>query len=268
MIASAVKRLSIVESSIISLMELRPIEVLLADQLNALRWQLALAESCTGGLVCHRLTNMPGSSDYFVGGVVAYSNEVKHRILSVPHETLTQYGAVSEQTVIEMARGAQSLFGVQTAISISGIAGPSGGSPQKPLGTVWIGVALPNQIQAFSYRFHGNRLQIKHQSAEMALWLLADLLGEHNPKSDFRRQIRARQPIAVAFSGEAVETLRLRAIYWREKWIAIESIGRRWQDAYGSHFLAMSYEGKVYELSRNADGCWFIRPPLEHLDSA
>lgn len=244
-------------------MELRPIEYILADQLSALRWSLSLAESCTGGLIAHRITNVPGSSEYFWGGVVAYSNAAKSNLLGVAQETLDQFGAVSQATVIEMAQGVQKLFGSQTAIAVSGIAGPSGGSPQKPVGTVWIGIATPETIFAHSYRFFGNRQQIKQQSAEIALWLLAQTLTLHWSDAAIQRQVQANQPIAVDFSSDDLDTMRIRAIYWQEKWIPIESIGRRWQEASGSHFLTLSYQGTVFELIRKADGCWFLRPPME-----
>lgn len=249
-------------------METVPIEFLLAEQLTDLDWTLALAESCTGGLISHRVTNVAGASEYYLGGVVAYSNAAKQHLLGVTQETLDKFGAVSEQTVKEMAQGVKKLFNTQTAIAVSGIAGPGGGSPQKPVGTVWIGLAILDQAYACLYHFYGTREQIKQQSAEAALWLLAERLAQHRNNPTLQRRLKATQPIAVEFSGTDPASLRIRAIYWQENRIAIESIGRRWQDASGSHFLTLSHQGKVYEVIQKADGCWYLRPPLESLDQA
>ncbi len=167
-----------------------------------------------------------------------------------------------------MAQGAQKLFESQAAISVSGIAGPGGGTLHKPVGTVWMGIAILDTVHAFLYRFHGDRGQIKQQSAEMALWLLAQRLTEEWQDEAISRQINAQPPLAVEFSGDQLSSMRIQAIYWGEKWIAIESVGRRWEDAQGKHFLVMSYAGKVYEIIQRADGCWFIRPPMEQLKHA
>jgi nicotinamide-nucleotide amidase len=114
---------------------------------------LSIAESCTGGYIAHRITLMPGSSEIFNGSVVTYKNETKQNLLGVKSETLEKYGAVSEQCVIEMAEGCKKLFQTDYAISVSGIAGPSGGTDEKPVGTVWISVATPEKTvaQKFSY---------------------------------------------------------------------------------------------------------------------
>jgi len=249
-------------------METQPIEFVLVEQLSALRWTLALAESCTGGLISHRVTNVAGASEVYLGGVVAYSNIAKQQLLGVTQQTLEQFGAVSEQTVKEMAQGVKQLFQAQTAISVSGIAGPGGGAPQKPVGSVWIGLAFLDQIHAHLYRFFGNREQIKQQSAEAALWLLAERIAQHGNNATLQHHLRATQPIAVEFSGTDLASLHIRAIYWQDRWIPIESIGRRWQDVSGSHFLTLSYQGKVYEVIYKADGCWYLRPPMESLDRA
>ena len=111
---------------------------------DKLGWTLATAESCTGGYLSHKLTSIPGSSSYFQGGVVSYSNELKMKLLGVKKETLENHGAVSEQTVIEMANGAKKLNGASVGIGISGIAGPDGGTPDKPVGTIWYAIALPD----------------------------------------------------------------------------------------------------------------------------
>ncbi|HID62973.1 MAG TPA: CinA family protein [Anaerolineae bacterium] len=137
---------------------------------------IALAESCTGGLIAHRLTNVPGSSAYFVGGVVSYANEAKERVLGVSHRTLQQHGAVSEETAREMARGARRLFQTDVALAITGIAGPSGGTPEKPVGLVYIALAAENLERCERYLWQGDRWANKKQSAEAALEMLRQYL--------------------------------------------------------------------------------------------
>jgi len=132
-------------------------------------WFLATAESCTGGLVACRLTDVSGSSAWYVGGVVAYANHIKEKILEVPGDVLSQYGAVSEETALAMARGAARRFGAQCSLAISGVAGPLGGSPEKPVGTVWIGWSVDGHSSAERFLFKGDRLSVKDQSARAAL---------------------------------------------------------------------------------------------------
>lgn len=137
-------------------------------------WTLATAESCTGGLIGHLLTTVPGSSAYYLGGVISYSNEIKTRILQVPKEVLDRDGAVSEKTVLSMVRGVSSLFQSDCALAVSGIAGPEGGSKEKPVGLVYIGVKILQEIRSVRYEFSGTREEIKHQSALGALELLLE----------------------------------------------------------------------------------------------
>lgn len=138
---------------------------------------LSLAESCTGGLIAHRITNISGSSDYFLGGVVAYSNEVKEKILGVPHNILVQYGAVSEECARAMAEGARRLFASDLALAVTGIAGPTGGTPEKPVGLVYIALAAEEGMRCKKHIWNGDRLQNKAQSAEAALEMLLAYLG-------------------------------------------------------------------------------------------
>jgi PncC family amidohydrolase len=159
-----------------------PLEVYIGNLLRQRGWHLAVAESCTGGLVGHRITNVPGSSDYFLGGIISYSNEAKMRLLGVHPKTLQEYGAVSRETVIEMARGARRQLGAEVAIAVSGIAGPGGGTSEKPVGLIWIGLSAHNGDEAWRFIWQGNRQQIKEQSAEKALELLINYLGgNHGP---------------------------------------------------------------------------------------
>lgn len=136
------------------------------------RLTLATAESCTGGLIAKLITDVPGSSEVFIGGVVSYSNAMKMKWLGVRPETLEQFGAVSEQTVEEMVAGIKKQTGADLAIAVSGIAGPSGGTPEKPVGTVFIGIAVREQHILRQYLFQGSRSQIRRQTATQAAELL------------------------------------------------------------------------------------------------
>jgi len=157
------------------------LEITLGDRLRRRGWKLATAESCTGGLIGHRLTNVAGSSDYFVGGVVAYAYAAKVALLGVSWETLKVHGAVSREVVLEMALGARRVLGAELAVSVSGIAGPGGGLPLKPVGTTWTGLAAPDGEWARLFCFEGDREQNKAQAAEAALQLLADYLDGLHP---------------------------------------------------------------------------------------
>ena len=138
---------------------------------------LAVAESCTGGLIGHLLTEVPGSSDYFLGGIIAYSNQAKQEHLGVSEETLKNHGAVSQQTAAQMAAGARDALGANLAISVTGVAGPTGGSPEKPVGLTWIGLASSEGTRAEKFRFDGDRTQNKLLAATAALKLLLNHLG-------------------------------------------------------------------------------------------
>ncbi len=139
---------------------------------------LAVAESCTGGLLAHMVTDVPGSSDYFLGGVVAYANSVKREVLGVREETLDKYGAVSAETAREMAAGVRRLLGADVAVGITGIAGPGGGTPEKPVGLVYIGMSTPDGEMVERHEWDGDRWENKASSAERALaWLCEYLEG-------------------------------------------------------------------------------------------
>ena len=143
--------------------------------------KLGLAESCTGGLVGHRITNVPGSSEYFMGGMVSYSYEAKVSVLGVKWDTLNTFGAVSRHTVLEMAHGVKKLLDVDIAVSISGIAGPGGGTLDKPVGTAWVGLVTNDGEWTREFHFNGDREQNKAASADAALQMLLDyLLGKIN----------------------------------------------------------------------------------------
>jgi len=139
--------------------------------------KLAFAESCTGGLAGSRMTNVPGASAYFEGSIVSYSYQAKAALLGVSWETLNSYGAVSRETVLEMAMGAQKTFQVDIALSISGIAGPGGGTPEKPVGTTWIGLATIDGMWAREFHFTGDREQNKSSSTDAVFELILEYLS-------------------------------------------------------------------------------------------
>lgn len=147
-------------------------EAVVGAALVARGWTVATAESCTGGLIGHMITNTPGSSHYFIMGVVAYSNEAKVKVLGVPTDLIEQFGAVSEPVVKKMAEGIKTLSGATVTVAVSGIAGPGGGSPQKPVGTVWLAVAGPMGCTAVLRRLKGTREEIKLHAAYHALDLV------------------------------------------------------------------------------------------------
>ena len=144
---------------------------------------MATAESCTGGLVASSIVNEAGSSAVLAGGIVAYQNEIKEKLLGVSHETLEQFGAVSEQTVKEMSKGALEKFGCQWAVSTSGIAGPGGAVPGKPVGTVWMSISWISgnnclQNESFCKIFAGDRLKIRLKTVYIVLGKLLFLLNK------------------------------------------------------------------------------------------
>ena len=147
----------------------------LIERLKAKKLTISTAESCTGGLIAKLITDVPGSSEVFIGGVVSYSNEMKMKWLGVNPETLKKYGAVSEQTVGEMLNGILRETGSDIAVAVSGIAGPTGGTPEKPVGTVFIGVAFHEQKVVKKYLFQGSREDIRMKSAMKVVAMIANL---------------------------------------------------------------------------------------------
>lgn len=154
------------------------LENIVGELLQSQSLTLSVAESCTGGLLGHRLTDAPGSSNYFVGGVVAYSYQAKEQILGVRRDTLERFGAVSEQTALEMASGARRLFGSDLALAVTGIAGPGGGTPDKPVGLVYIALAASDRQVCQGYVWDGDRAGNKAYSARAALEILLDYLRQ------------------------------------------------------------------------------------------
>jgi len=147
------------------------------DRCRALRLKLAVAESCTGGMLGERLTTIPGSSDVFLGGVIAYHNDVKKELLGVRAEDLERYGAVSEELALQMAAGVRERTGADVGVSVTGIAGPGGGTPEKPVGLIWIAI---HSLDAKARRFHvvGDRTEIRQRAAQAALEMVRRALSK------------------------------------------------------------------------------------------
>lgn len=150
---------------------------------------LCVAESCTGGLFAHRITNVPGSSAYFKGGVIAYANEVKEQLLGVREETLRRFGAVSQETAQEMAACARRLLGADIALAITGVAGPGGATPQKPVGLTHIALDAENATVCRKHIWESDRLGNKEHSAEAALQMLEAYLKGKGSKMQGRRNL-------------------------------------------------------------------------------
>jgi nicotinamide-nucleotide amidase len=149
------------------------------DALRQRGLTIAVAESCTGGLLAKRLTDAAGSSDFMIGGIVTYADEAKIELLGVPAATIERHGAVSEETAVAMLDGIIGRTGADCAISITGIAGPGGGTEEKPVGTVWTGVAAGDERRVRLVRLFGDRSEIRERSVQAALKILLDmLLGE------------------------------------------------------------------------------------------
>ena len=149
----------------------------LLKALEAKKRTLSIAESCTGGLLANRITNIPGSSNVFLLGVIAYANSAKCRLLKIPEKTIQSYGAVSSPTARLMAKGARGLGGSDLGLGLTGIAGPRGGNKNKPVGTVFIAVSSAKKSSVRKFLFPGSRRQIKKQAADKAIEMLLSAIN-------------------------------------------------------------------------------------------
>jgi len=156
------------------------LEKLVGEHLFKSGFTIALAESCTGGLIAARLTGIPGSSVYFTGGVVAYANRIKEKVLGVPGEILAAYGAVSPNTAEAMAAGVRSLFQVSLGLGVTGIAGPAGGTAEKPVGLVYMALAAPNGVFCQKFIFPGERNSVRKAASEEGLQMILNYC-RHTP---------------------------------------------------------------------------------------
>ena len=152
------------------------IETTLCKLLIEKKMKLATAESCTGGLIAQKITSVPGASECFDCGVITYSNEQKHKLLGVSMTTLDDFGAVSEQTALEMCKGVKTLSESDFGISVTGIAGPGGGTLEKPVGTVWIGICGECIHKAEKFVFDGDRQQVRESTAKKALEMVKNAI--------------------------------------------------------------------------------------------
>lgn len=171
---------------------IEPLEKTVGELLKKRNLKLVVAESCTGGLIGHRLTNIPGSSDYYLGSITAYAYEAKRALLGVQAETLARHGAVSRETVLEMALGVRKSLAGEfpldqlVGISVSGIAGPGGATADKPVGLIWVGMSAADGNWAWKLQWHGNRVENKALTAQEALQLLYEYLsGKPRPEPVF-----------------------------------------------------------------------------------
>lgn len=154
----------------------RELEKTIGTYLRERGWTLSIAESCTGGLICDRITNISGSSDYFMGGMVTYSNESKAEHLGVPLNFIKRYGAVSPQVARKMAQGVRKALHTNFGLSTTGVAGPTGGTKRSPIGRVFIGIAKGNRTWVKKEDYRGSRRDIKKQAAEKSLQILYEIL--------------------------------------------------------------------------------------------
>lgn len=207
---------------------------------------LATAESCTGGLLGDRITGVAGSSAYYLGGVIAYANDVKENLLGVSKETMIAHGAVSEETALEMARGARKALQADYGLSVTGIAGPGGGSPEKPVGLTWVAVSGPEGDRAERFVYPGDREENKHAAVDSVLELLLKVAGGA-PGEPIVVEARSDKqdrlvPLAFVRAGERHEI-----IDW----------GRRWREDQREHMLVRTYAGVTYELALDErEGTW------------
>jgi nicotinamide-nucleotide amidase len=165
----------------VDLVELTALAGRVQEAALAAGWSVATAESCTGGLIGHLLTEVPGSSRYFLGGVVSYADALKADILGVPRSSLEQHGAVSAQVAGAMARGARRLTGADVAVAVTGVAGPGGGSAAKPVGLTYVAIADARGVDVRRFTWDGERSWNKRRTARAALELLRDALSSTGP---------------------------------------------------------------------------------------
>jgi len=155
------------------------LEKIIGDLLQQRKWTLSIAESCTGGLICDRITDISGSSHYFMGGMVTYSNASKAKHLGIPLDSIKRYGAVSPQVARKMAQGVRKAFGTNFGLSTTGVAGPTGGTERSPVGRVFIGLADGRKVWVKKLDLKGSRREIKEKATERCLAFLYEILIEN-----------------------------------------------------------------------------------------
>jgi len=247
------------------------LEVAIAELLTRRRLSLALAESCTGGLIAYRVTDVPGSSVFFAGGVVAYANHAKARVLGVPVQVLAEHGNVSPQAALAMAQGARLLLQADVALAATGIAGPGGGSVDMPVGLVFLHLSTPDGDWGERHQWAGSRDQNRAQSAEAALLLLWRWLHlpqgsldaactPECPRTDGQSLGRQSmtlwklvdEPVTVQARFDPEGRVHPVAFVWRDRTCHIADRGRQWLDETGEKpvrcFLVRTACGDTFEL--------------------
>jgi len=233
----------------------------IGQQLRQRSLKLAVAESCTGGLLAGQIVAVAGSSDYFLGGVVAYANQVKLELLGVAPATLAKHGAVSWQAAVEMAAGVRRVMGADVALSTTGIAGPTGGTPMKPVGLGYVALAAGGQAWWERHQWRGSRGENNAQTVLAALALLRRYLedeatvlrtgqaGEAGYVSLAEAGTSSGTPIAVEFTTRQEGTRIPLAFHWQGQRYTVDNWGRSWEDvAGGKHYLVMSESQGTFEL--------------------
>ena len=260
------------------------IEVKIGALLTTLGLTVALAESCTGGQIGDRLTDIPGSSAYFLGSAVTYAYSAKEHVLGVDHNTLLSKGAVSAEVARQMAQGARRAFGADIAVSVTGIAGPGGGTPDKPVGLAHLHLSAPDAEWAERHVWHADRAGNRRLSADAALAMILRYLEQHRPQraadpgmptepldaaAASARQAAAhsgdlRPPAAGAWTPAAVDAWRSpdaqvhpRAFSWRGEMHVVTATGRRWveraEDGIWHCVLVQTALGDTFELRYQPD---------------
>ncbi|MBL8097065.1 MAG: CinA family protein [Anaerolineales bacterium] len=241
----------------------------LGDLLKARGQTVVTAESCTGGLIGDLITDVSGSSAFFLGGAIVYANSAKQRLLGVSQATLLQHGAVSEATAIEMAAGARRLFDADYALSATGIAGPDGGTPEKPVGLVYIGLAMREGAWARRCEWSGDRQENKRQSADAALTWLIEHLKESAASATVAPVVPAprgapkhnaiREPSEVEAMFAHNGKVRVLRFTWKGRSWPVVSQGRQRDTGGELRTLVMTTRDRVYELMyERSSEKWFV----------
>ncbi len=241
----------------------------LGDLLKARGQTVATAESCTGGLIGDRITDVAGSSAYFLGGAIVYANSAKQRLLGVSQVTLQQHGAVSEAVAVEMAAGARRLFDADYALSATGVAGPDGGTPDKPVGLVYIGLAMREGAWARRFTWSGDRRDNKSQTVDAALTWLIEHLTESataptvapvipTPQAASKHNA-LREPSEVEAMFAHNGKVRVLRFTWKGRSWPVVSQGRQRDTGGELRTLVMTTRDRVYELlyERSTEK-WFV----------
>jgi len=224
---------------------------------------LATAESCTGGLLGTHITNIPGSSAYFMGGVIAYCDEVKRQLLGVPGDVLAQHGAVSRETALAMASGARKLLSCDLALATTGIAGPTGASPQKPIGLVYVALAAVDAHECRECCWEGNRWENREWSTQVALELLLEYLSASQTEPE-RPPPQPGVPTSVDARFDEQGQLTPRAFQWRGQWVRVASVGRMWGESRGGvsvqHYLVSTPGEVIFDIAYEpVSARWYAR---------